>query len=258
MPPSDRSASPRPTSTDNSGLFQHLLPAFERATGIRVHVIAVGTGAALEIGARGDADVVLVHARVAEDAFVAAGHGVDRRDVMYNDLVFVGPRADPAGVRGLRDAGEALRRIAASQSRFVSRGDDSGTHKAELALWMATGTDPRRAAGAWYLETGAGMSGALNTASGKDAYALTDRATWLQFRNRGTLETLVEGDPRLFNPYGVILVNPARHPHVKHAEGIAFMDWLGSREGQAMIKGFKIEGRTVFFPGADPARRPGS
>jgi len=246
------------TSTDNSGLFQHVLPIFERASGIRVHVVAVGTGAALELGRPGDADVVLVHARAAEDAFVAAGHGVDRRDVMYNDFVFIGPAADPARARGLRDADEALRRIAAGAATFISRGYDSGTHQAELALWNGIGVDPRRAAGSWYLETGSGMSGTLNTASGKNAYTLSDRATWLQFRNKGTLEILVEGDRRLFNPYGVILVNPARHPHVKAAEGRAFMDWLTSREGQAAIEGFTIEGRTVFFPSADPTRRSGS
>ena len=236
------------TSTDNSGLFAHLLPLFTARTGIEVHVIAVGTGAALRLGERGDVDVVLVHAREAENRFIAAGHGVGRRDVMYNDFVIVGPRSDPARVRGTNDAVAALRRIAAGGARFVSRGDGSGTHMAELRLWREAGIDPATASGVWYFEVGAGMGATLNIAAPKNAYALTDRGTWLSFRNRGPLVTVVEGDPRLFNPYGVILVNPALHPHTKREDGMAFIDWLTSAEGQAAIAAFRIGGKQAFFP----------
>ena len=236
------------TSTQNSGLFEWILPKFTAATGIDVHVVAVGTGAALKLGEQGDADVVLVHSRQAEDAFVAAGYGVDRRDVMANDFLIVGPAADPAGIGGTRDAPAALARVVASASIFVSRGDDSGTHKAELALWQSAGIDPAPASGQWYRETGAGMGETLNTTAGLDGYTLTDRGTWASFKNRGNLRLLVEGDPRLFNPYGVILVNPERHPHVKVREAKAFMDWLTGAAGREAIASFKIDGEPVFFP----------
>lgn len=236
------------TSTENSGLFGWLLPKFTAATGIEVRVVAVGTGAALKLGETGDVDVVLVHARKAEDEFVAAGFGVDRRDVMANDFVIVGPTTDPAAIGGSRDAPAALARIAGATAIFVSRGDDSGTHKAELALWRDSGIDPKPASGQWYRETGAGMGETLNTAAGLDGYALTDRATWASFKNRGNLVLLVEGDPRLVNPYGVILVNPERHPHVKVKEAKAFMDWLTGDAGREAIADFRIDGEQVFFP----------
>jgi len=242
------------TSTENSGLFSHLLPKFTSRTGIAVRVIAVGTGAALRLGERGDVDVVLVHARAAEDRFIAAGFGIFRRDVMYNDFVIVGPKVDPAGIMGGRDAPAALARIASSKSPFISRGDDSGTHKAEMRLWHAADTDPRPGSGRWYLEAGAGMGATLNIAAGRDAYVLADRATWLSFRNRGRLAIVVEGDPRLHNPYGVMLVNPARHPHVKRRDGIAFIGWLTGPEGRAAIASFRISGRQVFFPASVQAR----
>ncbi len=241
------------TSTANSGLFDHLLPKFTTETGIAVRVIVVGTGAALRLGERGDVDVVLVHARTAEERFVAAGHGVARHAVMYNDFVVVGPAADPAGVRGMGDAPAALRRIAAAESPFVSRGDDSGTHKAELRLWAAARVDPKEGSGRWYFETGSGMGATLNTAAAKGAYALADRGTWLSFGNRGDLAILVEGDTRLHNPYGVILVNPARHPHVKAAEGRAFISWLTSPAGQRAIAEFTIGGERLFIPNAGSA-----
>ncbi len=244
------------TSTDNSGLFRHLLPRFEAATGVRVRVVAVGTGAALRLGERGDADLVLVHDRAAEEAFVAAGHGVDRRLVMANDFVVVGPRADPAGVGGGRDAAAALRTIARAKAPFVSRGDDSGTHKAELRLWQAAGVDPHPASGRWYQESGSGMGAALNLAAGRGAYTLADRGTWLSFENRRDLAVLVEGDPRLLNPYGVILVNPARHPHVRAGLARALADWLTSPEGQAAIGAFRVAGEQLFRPAA--AVKPGS
>ena len=243
------------TSTDNSGLFAHLLPQFTARTGIAVRVIAVGTGAALQLGARGDVDAVLVHARAAEDRFIAAGHGIDRRDVMYNDFVLVGPAGDPAGIGGGRDAVAALQRIARAHAAFASRGDDSGTHMAERRYWSETGIEPRGGSGRWYFETGAGMGATLNFAVAQNAYALTDRATWLSFRNRGRLAILVEGDPRMFNPYGVMIVNPARHPHVKHGDATAFADWLTSAAGRAAIAAFRIDGRKVFFPA--PQRRRG-
>ena len=238
------------TSTANSGLFDHILPLFTAATGIAVRVVAVGTGAALRLGQRGDADVVLVHARDAEDAFVAAGHGALRRDVMYNDFVIVGPAADPAGLRGMSDAAAALRRIAGSGAAFISRGDDSGTHKAELRLWAAAGGAPDSRGESWYREAGAGMGATLNTARAMAAYALADRGTWLSFANRGDLEVLVEGDARLFNPYGVILVNPLRHPHVKAAEARAFIAWLTGGGGQAAIASFSLNGEPLFTPNA--------
>jgi tungstate transport system substrate-binding protein len=238
------------TSTEQSGLFKHLLPAFTRQTGIEVRVVALGTGQALDTARRGDADVVLVHDPEAERKFVAEGFATRRHDVMYNDFVVVGPGADPARVAGLKDANEALRRIAAAQAPFVSRGDRSGTHAAELRLWKDAGVELEKVRGAWYRETGSGMGPALNTASGMNAYLLTDRGTWLSFRNRGELKVLVEGDRRLFNPYGVMLVNPARHAHVKAEAGQRFIDWLVSPAGQKTIADYRIDGEQLFFPSA--------
>ncbi len=214
------------TSTTDSGLFTHLLPAFQRATGIEVRVVSQGTGQALDTGRRGDADVVFVHARAQEERFVAEGFGVERKPVMYNDFVLIGPRQDPAGIKGGKDIAAALQRIRERQAPFVSRGDRSGTHAAELNLWQAAGIRIEEAKGAWYREIGQGMGAALNTSGAMGAYVLSDRATWLNFRNRGDLEIVVEGDRRLFNQYGVILVNPARHAHVKQADGQRFIDWL--------------------------------
>jgi tungstate transport system substrate-binding protein len=240
------------TSTEQSGLFGHILPAFTARTGIPVRVVALGTGQALDVGRRGDADVVLVHDRAAEDAFVAEGFATRRHDVMYNDFVVVGPKSDPARAAG-RDVAEALRRIAAARAPLISRGDRSGTHAAELRFWREAGVDPAKSE--WYKEIGQGMGPALNVASALNAYLLTDRGTWLSFRNRGALTVLVEGDRRLFNPYGVMLVNPARHPHVKAAEGRRFIEWLLSREGQDAIATFRVEGEPLFFPNAGgPAR----
>ncbi len=239
------------TSTENSGLFAHLLPQFTRVSGIAVRVVAVGTGQALRIARNGDADVLLVHHRPSEVAFVAAGHGVRRYDVMYNDFVLVGPRADPARLRGLGDVAAALAEIADTRALFASRGDDSGTHKKERDLWAAAGLDPAGASGTWYRETGSGMGATLNAAAAMGAHALSDRATWLAFQNKGDLEVLVEGDKRLFNPYGVILVNPARHPHVHAREGQAFIDWLISEQGQAAIAAYRLDGRQLFFPNAE-------
>ncbi len=238
------------TSTENSGLFAHLLPQFTHATGIGVRVVAVGTGQALRIARNGDADVLLVHHRASEEKFVAEGYGVQRHDVMYNDFVLVGPGSDPAGLRGRTDAARALARIAGARALFASRGDDSGTHKKERDLWAAAGIDPLEASGTWYRETGSGMGATLNAAAGMDAYALADRATWLAFQNKGHLEVLVEGDTRLFNPYGVILVDPAKHPHVKAKDGQAFIDWLVSEAGQAAIAAYRLDGRQLFFPSA--------
>ncbi|HVJ73874.1 MAG TPA: extracellular solute-binding protein [Casimicrobiaceae bacterium] len=238
------------TSTEQSGLFGYLLPAFTKTTGIAVKVVALGTGQALDVGKRGDADVVFVHDRAAEDKYVAEGWGVDRRDVMYNDFVLAGPKADPAKVAGTKDITAALKAIADAKAPFVSRGDKSGTHAAELRYFTLANVDPLDGKGSWYRETGSGMGPALNTASSMNAYILADRGTWLSFRNRGDLIVVVEGDKRLFNPYGVMLVNPAKHPHVKVAEGRAFIDWLVSREGQDTIAGYRIGGEPVFFPDA--------
>lgn len=238
------------TSTEQSGLFRYLLPRFERQSGIQVRVVALGTGQALDLARRGDADVVLVHAKSAEETFVAEGHGVRRHPVMYNDFVLIGPSSDPARIAGGTDSLEALRRISAARAPFVSRGDRSGTHIAELELWALAGIDIERTKGPWYRETGQGMGPALNTASAMNAYLLADRATWLAFNNRGELAILVEGDQRLMNQYGVILVNPDKHPSVKRAEGQAFVDWLVSAEGQAAIAGFRIGGEQAFFPNA--------
>jgi tungstate transport system substrate-binding protein len=234
------------TSTEQSGLFKQLLPVFEKTTGIQVRVVAVGTGQALDIGKRGDADVVFVHDRAAELELLAEGWFVNRREVMYNDFFIVGPKSDPAGARG-EDSVGALARIAKARAPFVSRGDRSGTHATELRLWKLAGVEPK---GAWYRETGSGMGAALNTASGMNAYALTDRGTWIFFKNRGELAILVEGDERLFNQYGVMLVNPARHPHVKKDMGQAFIDWLASAPGQHAIASYTLGGEPLFFPNA--------
>lgn len=235
------------TSTENSGLFGHILPIFQAETGIEVRVVSQGTGQALETGRRGDADVVFVHARAQEEAFVAEGYGVERFDVMYNDFVIVGPGDDPARLREAPDAAAAMAAIAGAGASFASRGDDSGTHVAEKALWSAAGIEP---AGEWYLSTGSGMGATLNTASQVPAYALTDRGTWLSFDNRGPLEIVHEGDPALFNPYGIILVNPEKHPHIKAEQGQAFIDWIISDAGQQAIAGFTIGGEQLFFPSA--------
>jgi tungstate transport system substrate-binding protein len=240
------------TSTEQSGLFKHLLPLFEQKTGIQVRVVAVGTGQALDIGRRGDADVVFVHDKAAEEKFVAEGHGLERQEVMYNDFVLIGPRADPARTGGGKDVVAAFKKIAAAQAPFLSRGDKSGTHAAERRLWALAGFDIDRDKGPWYRECGCGMGPALNIAASMHAYVLADRGTWLSFRNRGELALLVEGDQRLFNQYGVILVNPARHPHVKREWGQLFIDWLVSPEGQQAIAQFKIAGRPLFFPNARP------
>lgn len=238
------------TSTQNSGLFDHILPIFHAKTGIEVRVVAVGTGQAIKNAANGDGDVLFVHAKTAEEAFVAAGDGVARFDVMYNDFVIVGPADDPAGVAGTHDAAAALARIAAARAPFVSRGDDSGTHKAELRLWQQARVDPAAASGRWYRETGSGMGATLNTAAGMGAYTMSDRATWISFRNKGDLAVAVEGDARLFNQYGIVLVNPARHPNVKAGPGQAFVDWVLSEEGQAAIAAYRVDGQQLFFPNA--------
>lgn len=238
------------TSTEQSGLFKHLLPVFENKTGIKVRVVAVGTGQALDIGRRGDADVVFVHAKPLEEKFLAEGHGVKRYDVMYNDFVLIGPRSDPARVAGTKDIVAAFQKIRKTQSAFVSRGDKSGTHFAELELWKAAGIDIAKDKGAWYRDTGQGMGPALNSASAMNAYILSDRGTWLSFKNRGDLTIVVEGDKRLFNQYGVMLVNPAKHPNVKKEMGQAFVDWVISPEGQKAIADYKIDGEQLFFPNA--------
>jgi len=242
------------TSTQNSGLFGHILPMFTEKTGIEVRVVAVGTGQAIRLARNGDADVLFVHHRPSEEKFVAEGYGIERFDVMYNDFVIVGPKDDPAKVAGQIDAAEALAMIAESSTPFASRGDDSGTYKKELGLWTAAGVDVAKASGSWYRETGSGMGATLNTASGMNAYALTDRGTWLSFKNRGDLGIVVEGDQRLFNPYGVVVVNRKKFPHVKAALGQRFADWLVSKEGQEAIAGFKINGEQLFKPNAVPAR----
>lgn len=240
------------TSTQDSGLFDHLLPLFTKETGIEVRVVAVGTGQALTNAQNGDGDVVLVHSKPDEEKFVADGWGVKRQDVMYNDFIIVGPTSDPAKIGGLKDAAQAFKQIAETKSPFASRADDSGTNKAELKLWKDAGVDVKQASGTWYLETGSGMGATLNTATGKGAYALSDRGTWLSFGNKNDFKILVEGDPKLFNQYGVILVNPAKHHNVKAKEGQAFIDWLIGPEGQAAIASYKIDGQQLFFPNASP------
>ena len=238
------------TSTEQSGLFRHILPLFAQESGITVRVVALGTGQALDVGRRGDADVVFVHDRAAEERFVTEGFGGPRRHVMFNDFVIVGPTTDPARVGGLRDTNEALRRIAQARAPFVSRGDRSGTHAAEMRLWRSAGVDPVQGRGAWYSEVGQGMGPALNTAAAQNAYILADRGTWLSFRNRQELRVLVEGDARLFNQYGVMLVNPQRHPHVKGADAQRFIDWIVSTAGQRAIATYQINGEQLFVPNA--------
>ncbi|WP_421979581.1 substrate-binding domain-containing protein [Roseibium sp.] len=239
------------TSTQNSGLFDHILPTFRNKTGIEVRVVAVGTGQAIRNAVNGDGDVLLVHSKPSEEKFVADGFGVSRADVMYNDFVIVGPASDPAGIKGSRNVVAALPKIAEAEAPFASRGDDSGTHKAELRLWKAAEIDAAASSGTWYRETGSGMGSTLNTAIGMDAYSMTDRATWIAFGNKGTHEIMVEGDPRMFNQYGVILVNPEVHPHVKAEMGQVFVDWLLSKEGQAAIADYTVDGQQLFFPNAN-------
>jgi tungstate transport system substrate-binding protein len=242
------------TSTQDSGLFGHIIPIFRSARGLDVHVVAVGTGQALALGMRGDADALLVHDRAGEDRFVADGYGIDRRDVMYNDFVIVGPRSDPAGIRWVKDALEAFRRIATSRAMFASRGDDSGTNRMELRLWKSAWIEPGKSS-PWYRDLGQGMGPTLNITAGLDAYTLTDRATWANFRNRQQLEILTEGDPALLNPYGSILVNPAKWPHVKAAEARTWHEWLTSKAGLDAITSYRINGEQLFFPPLDKATR---
>jgi tungstate transport system substrate-binding protein len=238
------------TSTAQSGLFKHLLPVFEKRTGIQVRVVAVGTGQALDMARRGDADVVFVHARSAEEKFIAEGYGVKRLPVMYNDFVLIGPKSDPARIAGGKDVVEALRKVKQAGAPFVSRGDRSGTHMAEIALWKQAGIDIASDKGSWYRDAGQGMGPALNSASSMNAYILADRGTWISFKNRGPLAILVEGDKRLFNQYGVILVNSEKHKHVKKEMGQAFIDWMVSPEGQKTIADYSINGEQLFFPNA--------
>jgi len=240
------------TSTENSGLLKSLLPAFEKSSGYKVHVIAVGTGKALRMGQDGDVDVVMVHARTDEDKFVAAGYGINRRDLMYNDFVIVGPKRDPAGIGAVKDPAAALARIAAKEAAFISRGDESGTYKKEQALWQAADIKPQ---GKWYRSIGQGMEQALQIASEMQGYTLADRGTWLALRNKLDLDLLVQGDNRLFNPYGVIAVNPARYPDVNYQGAMAFIAWLTSPEGQNQIAAFKIDGDSLFFPDAIQAKQ---
>lgn len=239
------------TSTQDSGLFGHILPLFKQKTGIEVKVIAQGTGQALDTGRRGDADVVFVHAKSAEEKFLAEGQGVKRYPVMYNDFVLIGPKSDPAGIKGMKDVGAALKAIMAKNASFISRGDRSGTHIAESNLWKASGVDIEKEKGAWYKSIGQGMGAALNTAGASNAYVLSDRGTWISFKNKGDLVIAVEGDKRLFNQYGVMLVNPEKHPNVKKDLGQQFIDWLVSPEGQKAIANYKIKGEQLFYPNAN-------
>ncbi len=241
------------TSTEQSGLFGHVLPIFQKRFGIQVRVVALGTGQALDLARRGDADVVFVHARSAEEKFVAEGYGVERLPVMYNDFVLIGPRGDPAKIAGGNGILAALKKVESAKSIFVSRGDKSGTHMAEVALWKVAGIEIDRAKGPWYRDTGQGMGPALNTASSLNAYVLADRGTWLAFKNRGELVIHVAGDQRLFNQYGVMVVNPVKHPHVKKDLAQQFVDWIVSQEGQQAIAGYKIGGEQLFFPNAGQA-----
>jgi len=236
------------TSTEQSGLFKYLLPMFEKKTGIQARVVALGTGQALDMGRRGDADVVFVHDPEAEKKFMDEGYGVNYRQVMYNDFVLIGPSSDIARIGGGKDILDAFKKIMAAKAPFVSRGDKSGTHAAELRYWAEAGVDIAKVKGPWYRETGSGMGPALNTASSMNAYVLADRATWLSFKNRGSLKVLIEGDRRLFNQYGIMLVNPAKHPHVKKTPGQTFIEWVTSPEGQRAIAAFRIEGQQAFFP----------
>ncbi len=238
------------TSTDNSGLLEYLVPKFKNKTGIDVRVIAVGTGRALLLGERGDADIILVHHKPSEEKFIQQGFGIERRDVMYNDYVIIGPKNDPAKIKDLKKAADAFKQISNSNVPFVSRGDDSGTHKKELELWQLTGVDIDSHNGEWYREAGAGMGTTLNIANGMNAYTMSDRGTWLSFKNRDELTLLFENDPPLFNQYGIILVNPERHQHIKFNQAKQFSDWLTSHEGQQAIADFTLEGRQLFFPNA--------
>ena len=240
------------TSTENSGLYSFVLPRFSEQTGIEVRVVAVGTGQALHIAQNGDADVLLVHHRPSEDQFISQGYGVTRYDLMYNDYILVGPRDDPASVLSAANVIGAVQRIATNKSLFISRGDDSGTHKKELELWNQSGIDTTKVGNGWYQETGRGMGGTLNMASALDAYTLSDRATWLKFGNKGRLDILFQSDPPLFNPYGIILVNPQKHPHVKTLDGQTFIDWMLSETGQTLIANYRILGQQAFFPTAKP------
>lgn len=242
------------TSTENSGLFEAILPKFISESGIAVRVVAKGTGQALRLARNGDADVVLVHHRASDDTFVAEGHGLQRWDVMYNDFLIVGPAPDPAGIREVTKASAAFARIAAKRVVFVSRGDESGTHRAETALWQQSGINPGRQSGGWYRETGSGMGATLNVAQAMLAYTLADRGTWLAFKNRKSLEILLQGDPMLFNPYGVILVNPVRHPHINETDARLFIGWLTGKKGQRAIAEFRVDGQQLFFPSAIPTR----
>ncbi|HSH40930.1 MAG TPA: extracellular solute-binding protein [Arenicellales bacterium] len=238
------------TSTENSGLFEELLPKFTEKTGIEVRVVAVGTGQAIRLAEKGDADVLFVHHKPSEEKFVEQGYGVERFDVMYNDFVIVGPSSDPTGIKGMEDVAEALKAIKESEQPFASRGDDSGTHKKEQGLWQAAGLDASSFDASWYRETGSGMGATLNTASGMNAYAMSDRATWLNFGNKGDLEIVLEGDERLFNQYGIILVNPEKYDHIKAEMGQTFIDWVLSEEGQQAIGEYQIKGQQAFFPNA--------
>lgn len=239
------------TSTANSGLYDHLLPMFEKDSGVKVNVVAVGTGQAIKNAQNCDGDVLLVHAKSAEENFVSQGHGMKRSDVMYNDFIIVGPPDDPAGVAGSGDVVEAFKKIARTEAPFASRGDDSGTHKAELKLWEMAGVEPAEASGGWYRETGSGMGATFNTAVGMGAYALADRGTWISFDNKGDFQVAVEGDDRLFNQYGVILVNPEKCDNVKKQAGQTFIDWIVSDEGQKAIADYELHGEQLFFPNAD-------
>ncbi len=238
------------TSTQNSGLFDYILPKFKQKSGIEVRVVAVGTGQAIRLARNGDADVLFVHHKPSEEKFVADGFGVVRYDVMYNDFIIVGPKADPARIGSLENAVQAFRQIAKSESAFASRGDDSGTNKKELGLWKLAGVDTKKASGGWYRETGSGMGATLNTAAAMDAYTLTDRGTWLSFKNRQGLVIQSQGDAKLFNQYGVMLVNKAKYPHIKSVLGQTFIDWLLSLEGQAAINSYKVDGQQLFFANA--------
>lgn len=238
------------TSTQNSGLFGYMLPHFQKDTGIAVHVVAVGTGAALDIGKRCDADALLVHAKPAELRYVKAGYGVDRHDVMYNDFVIVGPKSDPAHIKGMKHAAVALQKIANHKSIFLSRGDNSGTNKKELLLWRQTKVNPKKVSGTWYRETGSGMGATLNTAAAMNGYTLTDRGTWISFNNRRNLKILVQGDPQLFNQYGVMLINPKRCPTVKQKEAMKFLTWMISPRGQHVVASYRLRGKQLFHPDA--------
>jgi tungstate transport system substrate-binding protein len=238
------------TSIQNSGLYKHLLPAFKKKTGIQVNVVAVGTGQAIKNAQNCDGDVLLVHAKPSEEKFVKAGYGVKRSDLMYNDFIIVGPPADPAKVGGMQDAPDALKKIASASALFASRGDNSGTHKKEVRLWKAASVDPKGASGKWYRETGSGMGATLNAGVGMGAYVMTDRATWISFKNKGDYKIQVQGDAKLFNQYGVILVNPKKCPTVKQAAGQKFIDWLVSKDGQKVIGDYKLGGKQLFFPNA--------